>query len=741
MVQVKKLIIPFEQNPAHIEAWIQQHITSYSEKDVALIRQACVLAQLTGEEHANSSGVSCLQQGLDMAEILLDLNVDADTLAAAIVYSSVQNSDLSLEDVTEHLGNKVTKLIKGTQQMQAMQSLRPTSSAQQAVTIDNIRKMLLAMVDDVRVVLIKLAERLNILHHVALLSTQEIQQIAQETMNIYAPLANRLGIGQIKWQLEDLSFRHLQPEEYKKISKALNTKRLDREAFIREFIEKLTAACKEAGIHNASVMGRAKHIYSIYRKMQRKNVDFSEIYDVSAVRILVDTIEDCYTALSMVHNLWEPITKEFDDYIASPKENGYQSIHSAVIGPGNKPVEIQIRTHQMHEDSELGVAAHWKYKEGVKKQSSYEEKIAWLRQVMDWEREITSGEEKTANVHSQIFDDQVYVFTPNGDVIDLPKGSTPLDFAYRIHSEIGHRCRGAKINGEIVPLTYQLQTGDRVDILAAKQGHPSLDWLNPHAGYLKTARAKAKVHHWFRVQNYDENLAEGQVMLEKEQKRLGIKHIDYDKLASKLNFKTANDLFAALGRGDLRTHNLLHLAQTELEPHLPGQEEIEPLHIIEPSKVKTKLKPTDIDVQGVGNLLTYMANCCKPIPGDDIIGYITRGQGVAIHRKDCPNIVHSSDFQQQRLIPVTWGQKMREKYSVDIAITAYDRDYIIRDITQLLSTEKIPLQAINSVVDKNEHIAHVSLTVEIDSLAPLSRILSRLQQIPNVIEVKRQAKN
>jgi GTP pyrophosphokinase len=736
MVQVKHLSIPFERSPTHIEAWVQQHSKSYHEEELGLIRQAAILAQLAGEEHATNEGISCLQQGLEMAEVLLDLNVDAETIATAIVYPSVQNSDLSVEDVSEHLGDKVTKLIKGTEQMQAMHGLRP-SAKQAHFTIDNIRKMLLAMVDDVRVVLIKLAERSTLLHNTALLSTPEIEQLARETMDIYAPLANRLGIGQIKWQLEDLSFRYLKPEEYKKISKALNSKRLDREEFIRSVIEKLSQSCKEMSISNAAIMGRAKHIYSIYRKMQRKNVDFNEIYDASAVRILVDSVEDCYKALSMVHSLWEPIAKEFDDYIASPKENGYQSIHTAVLGPNNKPVEVQIRTQQMHADAELGVAAHWKYKEGVKKQSSYEEKIAWLRQLMDWEKEVTGTDNKPTPLHSQIFDDQVYVFTPNGDVIDLPKGATPLDFAYRIHSELGHRCRGAKINGDIVPLTYQLKTGDRIDILAAKKGHPSLDWLNPHAGYLKTARAKAKVHQWFRIQHYDENLAEGHTILEKEQKRLGLKQLDYAKAASKLNFKTTNDMIAALGRGEIRLHSLLNLIQTESQlTATPKTDETE-FHS-ELDKHKNKLKPTDINVQGVGNLLTYMANCCKPIPGDEIIGYITRGHGVAIHRKDCSNIIHTSDFQQTRLIAVTWEQKMNEKYPVDIIVNAYHRDHLIRDITQLLAAEKIPLHGINSTINKVEYTILIHLSIEIDSLAPLSRILSRLQQIPNVIEVKRQ---
>jgi GTP pyrophosphokinase len=730
MRKTKATLLLNTEGYVNLETWLQHLQQQFAVGDASLLRQAYSLVQLIGTENAAPNGQSCLQQGLVMAEILAELNVDAETLCAGLIYSSVQYAGLNLDDVSEQLGPKVAKLVKGAKEMDALHDLHERSEqrGQLHTTIDNLRKMLLAMVDDIRVVLIKLAERLCILRNCQLLSDEEKKREAKETMDIYAPLANRLGIGHLKWELEDLAFRYLNPELYKKISKSLKAKREERELYVKNIIESLKDIVLQLGIKEFDVTGRAKHIYSIYRKMSRKHVDVDEIYDTIAFRVLVPSIEDCYTVLGQMHSLWESIPKEFDDYISQPKPNGYRSIHTAVIGPEQVQFEIQIRTFTMHQESELGVAAHWAYKEGKQAKTDYEAKIALLRQVMDWQKEVTESEDE---LYSQIFSDRVYVFTPNGDVIDLPTGATPLDFAYHIHSDIGHRCRGAKANGHMVTLTHELQTGERIEILTTKEGHPSRDWLNPHLGYLKTARAKAKVLNWFRKQEYENNRHDGQELFEKELKRLGIKNIALDKLASQLHYRNIDDLFAALGRGDLTLHTLLNAAALREETQKP---EAEPVF----TKAKiSETKPTDVIVEEVGNLLTHMALCCKPIPGDEIIGYITLGQGVSVHRKDCSNILNASEQQQRRLIEVKWGQRTSSKYPVDLIINAYDRPGLVRDISNLLANDDISIINLNCVTNKNDHTAHITLTIEIDSLNPLSRILARINQLPHITEVKR----
>lgn len=731
MRKTKATILLNTEGYVNLETWLQHLQQQFAVADATLLRQAYSLVQLIGTENAAPNGQSCLQQGLVMAEILAELNVDAETLCAALVYSSVQYAGLGLEDVAEQLGSRVAKLVKGAKEMDALHDLheRNEQRGQLHTTIDNLRKMLLAIVDDIRVVLIKLAERLCILRNCQLLTDEEKQREAKETMDIYAPLANRLGIGHLKWELEDLAFRYLNPELYKKISKALKAKREEREHYVKDLITTLKGIVLQLGIKEFDVTGRAKHIYSIYRKMTRKHVDVEEIYDIIAFRILVPNIEDCYTVLGQMHSLWEPIPKEFDDYISQPKPNGYRSIHTAVIGPEKVQFEIQIRTFTMHEESELGVAAHWAYKEGKHAKTDYEAKIALLRQVMDWQQEVTENE---GEAYSQIFSDRVYIFTPNGDVIDLPAGSTPLDFAYHIHSDVGHRCRGAKANGHMVPLTHELQTGERIEILTTKEGHPSRDWLNPHLGYLKTTRAKAKVLNWFRKQEYDNNRSDGQELFEKELKRLGIKNLALEKLAAQLHFKNMDDLFAALGRGDLTLHTLLNSPLLREET----SQKVETEAPIVKAKI-SETKPTDVIVEEIGNLLTHMALCCKPIPGDEIIGYITLGQGVSVHRKDCANILNSSEQQKKRLIEVKWGHRTSSKYPVDLSIHAYDRPGLVRDISNLLANDDISIINLNCVTNKNDHTAHITLTIEIDSLNPLSRILARINQLPHITEVKR----
>ncbi|MBS0359227.1 MAG: GTP diphosphokinase [Proteobacteria bacterium] len=717
-----------------LEIWLHHLSQAHHYKDVSLIRSACILSQLTGQHHATEIGCNCLQQGLAMAEVLSDLEMDQATLAAAIVYNSVQYADLNIEDVQEQLGQDIAKLVEGVQRMDATHGMRASNLLQNRQQLDNLRKMLLAMVDDVRIVLIKLAERLSVLRAVKKLDNGFKKEVAEEVMEIYAPLANRLGIGHIKWEMEDLAFHYLQPEQYKNIAKGLKARRLERDHYVEEVVSALTQKISAAGIQPIKVYGRSKHIHSIFKKMQRKSVDLDQIYDATAVRVLVPTVDDCYSVLSIVHHAWKQIPEEFDDYIANPKPNGYRSLHTAVIGPDHKNFEVQIRTFEMHDSAELGVAAHWKYKESVRTpQQKHEDKIEWLREILAWQQEMASGNQTLEQVSKEFIDERIYVFTPNGDIFDLPREATPLDFAYHIHSEIGHRCRGAKVNDAIVPLTYQLKTGDRIEILTTKQGKPSRDWLNPHLGYLKTARAKAKIHHWFKQQDYEQNVEAGRDIFEREIKKLHIKNIDQDELAKQLNMKEKEGLFAGLATGDITLAQVTHIIQTKFlqEEKIPA-----PVETIAPRK-EIQQKPSDIKVEGIGNLLTTNAKCCKPLPGDPIIGYITQGRGVSIHKQDCPNILHANHEQRRRFIELSWGTKTVSLYPVNLIIKAYDRQGLLKDITTLLTQEKISVIGLSTTTDKATHTANIPITIEISDITTLSKILDKLEQISNVISVTR----
>ncbi|KTD64003.1 GTP diphosphokinase [Legionella spiritensis] len=733
MVKVKENTPWLADGSIDVEQWLQQLGAKGYLKDLDRIRNACTLSQLSGLDHATETGVSCLQQGLIMADLLADLEVDPDTLITAIVFVSVYYAELSLDDVEEQLGLPIAKLVKGVERMSAMHNLQVLNKyPQNKQQIDNIRKMLLAMVDDARVVLIKLAERLCVLRTASQLPETLRTQIATEAMEIYAPLANRLGIGAIKWEMEDLAFRFLHPEKYKEIAKGLKAKRLERDRYVELIVGELNQHIKALGVHHFEVYGRSKHIHSIYKKMIRKNVPLDEIYDATAVRVLLETKEQCYEVLSLVHHLWKQVPAEFDDYIANPKANGYQSLHTAVAGPEERVFEVQIRTFHMHDQAEMGVAAHWKYKESaVQHKESHERKIEWLRDVLAWHKEMATSHGVSEAMETEFLEDRVYVFTPEGDVLDLPHGVTPLDFAYHVHSKVGHRCRGAKVNGSIVPLTSALKTGDRVEILTGKEEKPSRDWINPHLHYLKTSRAKAKVLHWFKMQDYEKNRAEGHDILDKELKALGIKSDRLQDVVKTFNFKRLDDLLAALGRGDIKLSQILN--------RLSPAEVVEPdiQNIVKPQNIP-EVTGSDLRIEGVGNLLTNMARCCQPLPGDDVIGYITIGRGVSVHRKDCPNIIHATEKQRQRFLEVSWGNATRDHYVVDILIKAFDRVGLLRDVTSLLSTEKAHVYAMQTKMNKQDNSAYISLTIEIDGLNSLSRLLNRLQQIPNVLEARRQ---
>ncbi|MEM9242452.1 MAG: GTP diphosphokinase [Pseudomonadota bacterium] len=716
-----------QQINTHIENTIENSL-GLNETPKKALRQAYALAELT-QDKQTFFGESCFNFALETAKIVLDLQLGQEATAAAIAYITVEYSGLNTQDVTDQLGTTIGKLITGIQQMGSLTLAQNNRSSHQA---DSLRRMLLAIVSDVRVVVIKLAEQLCVMRAIKHGDKNLRVKLAEETSTVYAPLANRLGIHQLKWELEDLSFYYLNPEVYKHIAKQLQQRRVEREQNIKAVIETLQTLLKKEKI-NAEVYGRAKHIYSIHRKMQRKSVNFDQIYDAQAIRVLVPAIEDCYTVLSLAHNTWTPISEEFDDYIQNPKPNGYQSVHTAVIGPHDKNFEIQIRTHQMHEDAEKGVAAHWIYKEGGEKQAvGHEQQIAWLRQLLQWQKELTTDDTIPDDLEKKILEDRVYVFSPKGEIVDLPYGATPLDFAYTIHTEVGHRCRGAKVNGKIVPLTYTLNTGERVEVLTASRSQPSRDWLILQRGYLKTTRARAKVLNWFKHQDSDYHLEEGKAMLERELNRLNLT-INLDKIANQLNFKSSDSMLTALGNGDMKMSQILNLISKNI-PKKPIEK------ATDTAKIGTSKKPAGdggVMIYGVGDMVTRIAQCCKPVPGDPIIGYITIGKGVSIHQRDCKHIIEDARNHQDRIIEVQWRNKDQENYAVDIVIEAYDRTGLVRDITNTLANEKINVSRLDSHLDKNQQTARINLTIEISDIAELGRILDRLHQLPNVYQVVR----
>jgi GTP pyrophosphokinase len=641
----------------------------------------------------------------------------------------------------------VAKLVDGVLKMAAITNSRAASSdvvlGQQQAQTETVRKMLIAIVDDVRVALIKVAERTGAIRAVKNLPERR-QKVAKEVFEIYAPLAHRLGIGHIKWELEDLSFRYLHSDSYKRIATLLDERRLDRQLFIDEVLGTLNSELAKADIEG-EVTGRAKHIYSIWRKMQRKQIGFSQVYDIRAVRILVPEVKDCYSVLGIIHTLWRNIPKEFDDYIAVPKENGYRSLHTAVIGPQGKVLEVQIRTFGMHEEAEFGVCAHWLYKgadkSGAAERSSvsgYEEKIAWLRQVLDWHEETGGIGDLAEQLSGEVIDDRIYVFTPEGHVVELTRGATPLDFAYHIHTEVGHRCRGAKVNGRIIPLTYQLETGDQVEIITGRELSPSRDWLRPGLAYLKSSRARAKVRLWFKQQDRDQHIDAGRSLVEKEFKRMSLTSLDFKTVAGKVGFGTVDDMFAAIGAGDIGTGQVLNAAQQMVyKDRDERQIELSPQWRAPVSASRPIPDDNDVLIHGVGNLLTSMASCCQPVPGDAILGYITQGRGVSIHRQDCVNVLQLQEREPERIIEVHWGGTQESTYAVDIAIEAFDRHGLLRDVTVLLANERINVIAVNTLSDQDDNTANMKITVEVPSIEVLSHILVKISHLPNIIAVSR----
>ncbi|MCA6059363.1 MULTISPECIES: GTP diphosphokinase [Oceanospirillaceae] len=725
-----------------VSRWLDSIQQAYDVKDPETLGRALTLAkQLSDEAIANRTywSIDSVQMGIEMAQILLDLRLDTESLVAAILYRAVREGRLALQRVERDFGAEVAKLIEGVLRMAAISAIQNSRDevvlGQRQAQVENLRKMLVAMIDDVRVALIKLAERTSAIRAVKDGPEDKRRKVAEEVFNIYAPLAHRLGIGHLKWELEDLAFRYMQPEAYKKIAGLLDEKRLARQDYIETVVQRLRDDLLGAGI-KCDVYGRAKHIYSIWRKMSRKNLDFSQIYDIRAVRILVPELKDCYAALGIVHTLWRHIPNEFDDYIANPKENGYRSLHTAVIGPEGKVLEVQIRTHNMHEDAELGVCAHWLYKgtDLNAKDQGYEQKIAWLRQVLEWHEELDDLPELVGELRADINPDRIYVFTPEGHVVDLPPRATPVDFAYRVHTEVGNKCRGAKVNGRIVPLTYLLKNGEQVEILTNANAHPSRDWLYPESGYIHTTRARAKVAHWFKLQARDQNIDEGRQLVLRELDRLDLVNEPLTDVAKDMNMKSVDDMFAAVGAGDLRVgqivHNVLKRADT-------GNSQQELPLARKPEHSERHAKADDIYIEGVGNLLTQLAQCCQPVPGDDIRGYITVGRGVTVHRSDCDNLLHLEAMEPQRLLQVSWGNKPNSTYPVDMLIQAYDRTGLLRDVSSVLANERINVLSVNTQSNQGENTANMQLTVEVESLERFARLMSKIAQLPNVISARR----
>jgi guanosine-3',5'-bis(diphosphate) 3'-pyrophosphohydrolase len=690
---------------------------------VAAIELAHDFARKAHEGQFRESGDPYLEHPLQTALILSELQLDANSIIAALLHDIPENCGVAITEIQAAFGDEVAKLVDGTTKLGRL-SLSGEALATTETQMENLRKMLVAMAEDLRVVFIKLADRLHNMRTLQALSPEKQHRIAQETLEIYAPLSHRLGIWELKWQLEDLSFRYLEPEKYKKVARLIAARRGQRERLISRVLRTLETEFYKVGL-KAEISGRPKHIYSIYQKMERYSAlgkNFDDIHDLLALRVLVATVPDCYSAVGVIHSLWRPLPGDFDDYIANPKPNGYQSLHTIVMYEAT-PLEMQIRTHEMHHTAEYGVAAHWRYKEGDRQNIQFEERISWLRQLIEWHRELAGTEEFLESVKTDIFIDQVFVYTPKGEIKDLPKGATPLDFAYRIHTELGHRCIGAKVNGSLVSLNYQLRNGDIVEIMSSKvEKAPSRDWLNPQLGYVRTSHAREKIRQWFRKQEWADNIEHGRGILDKEMRRLGIKLTEREALAKLFNYESVDDFLAVIGYGGVSTHQIA--AKLTTQPEMPK---------VVSGAALPQQAVSSIKVLGVGDMLAHLAQCCRPVPGDDIIGYVTRSRGVSIHRRDCYNIINEDE--KERLVPVEWGES-DALYPVNIHVESWDRVGLMRDVTTIVAEEKLNITAVSSV-NHDDHTVSEYFTLAIRDLAQLSRLLGKIEGVRGVISVAR----
>ncbi|MBI9045118.1 MAG: bifunctional (p)ppGpp synthetase/guanosine-3',5'-bis(diphosphate) 3'-pyrophosphohydrolase [Anaerolineaceae bacterium] len=728
-----------------IESLIEALPDSYTIIDREMIAKAYYFADKAHTGQKRVSGEPYITHCLAVGNILSELSVPPAVIIAGLLHDTVEDTEITLDNIKFEFGDEISTLVdsvtkltnlprvsRGDQHVQEFAEepetdpeikLKKSQKRSKDLRIETLRKTFLAMGDDIRVVLVKLADRLHNMRTLSYLPEYKRKQIAQETMDIFAPLANRLGLWRIKWELEDLSFRYINPESYKEIAESLALRREDREGEINEIVTSLIKVLEDEGI-KVEVSGRPKHIYSIFRKMNVKDRPFEMVHDLRGIRLIVPDIRACYEALGIIHTHWRPIPQEFDDYIAAPKDNFYQSIHTAVLYEDGKPLEVQIRTSEMHQNAEYGIAAHWRYKEKGKKDETYEQRINWLRRLMEWRQDVSDAQEFMDGMKTDVFQDRVYVFTPRGDIIDLPSGSTPIDFAYHVHTEIGHRCRGAKINGKLVSLDYILKTGDQVQILTSKRGGPSRDWLNPHLGLVKTARGRSKIRLWFKKQDRDQNILHGKNLIDKELSRLDMANVNLEEILEIFELKSIDNLYIAVGCGDIpvgRIINRLSEINSDEDPFLA----------LKPSTETTKDKNA-VTVLGLKGMLTSFAGCCNPAPGDEIIGYITRGRGVSIHRSDCPNVLRLSD--KERLIKVSWGEP-RLTYPISIEIKAYDRRGLMGDISNILNKEDINLIDLNMKIANNLAVFRVIL--EVSNITQLSRILTLIENLPNVLEAHR----
>ncbi len=726
----------FEQFLSILSAGVPAH-------DVVRLQEAVTYAWEAYGDRTLGSGERIWSHALGMAVIIAGLKLDVESRIAAVLFAIPSQDENGVLHIEQKFGKSAADLVHG---ISRLNRLRPISKGFVAVDIEAgesnpgetraqvevLRKMLLAMVEDIRVVLLRLASRTQTLRFYAAKPDDLRVQVARETLELYSPLANRLGVWELKWELEDLSFRFIHPDIYKDIARQLDEKRSEREGFINDAVEKVRAELQESGVFNAEIYGRPKHIYSIWNKMRKKDVDFSEVYDVRALRIIVDDVKDCYTALGIVHNLWAPISKEFDDYISNPKGNHYRSLHTAVHCLDGRSLEIQIRTWDMHKHAELGVAAHWRYKEGTKAPGAdaYDEKIAWLRQLLTWKNEVVDSSDWISHYKQAALDETIYVMTPQGRVVDLPSGSTAVDFAYRVHTDLGHRCRGAKVDGHLLPLNTPLETGQQVEIVTAKLGGPSRDWLNPALGYIHTKSARIKVRAWFSNLALEDTLVEGRALVAKELQRSGQSGSNIEELARKLDFAKADDLYIAAARGELNQRQFQSVARGS-----EGSTEL-----LVPDSVPTKARrPVEgnqgILIVGVDKLLTQLARCCKPAPPDVIDGFITRGKGISIHRSDCSNFANLAALHPERVIETGWGTETTGVFACDIIVDAHDRQGLLRDISEIFTREKLNVVGVNT--QSKQGSAHMSFTVEITNLRQLQRTLTLIHDIEGVVGVRR----
>lgn len=715
--QPEKMDRPLAESPAESARLLARCATPETKTIAAAVKQLTE-AKVPAQQ---------ARLALGAAHILLDYGMDADAVSAALLQALPIHD---AETLTKQYGPGVAALVQGVWKTREVSELQTESEAgknadkAEAKRLEALRKMLLAMADDVRVVLILLALQTQAMRDLSLQPVAVQQAVARQTLDLFAPLANRLGIWQVKWELEDLSFRYLEPTLYQKIISMLDEKREEREKHIEAVVRILQRELNSEHI-SAQVSGRPKHIYSIYKKMQRKGLAFGDLYDIRAVRVLVENVKDCYAVLGVAHNLWEPVSGEFDDYIAHPKGNNYRSLHTAVIAEG-KTLEVQIRTAGMHRDSELGIAAHWRYKESAGQDKKFDDKIAWLRQLLDWRSEVSRA---GSVARTGVFDDTIYVLSPQGRIVDLPKGATPLDFAYNIHTDLGHRCRGAKIDGVMVPLTTPLANGQRVEIITTKTGGPSRDWLLPASGYLHSPRALAKVRLWFKQQYFDQDVAQGRAIFEKEMHRVGVHDANMEKIALHFNHKITDEFLSAVGRGEITPGQIDTQLRAEMAPAAPA----ESIPVTRSSKAQTQTG--GVLVLGVNNIATQFAKCCKPAPPETIVGFVTKGRGVTVHRDDCRSIKNLKPEQRERLMPADWGNVGKGVFAVDIEIDAQERANLLRDITEMLSREKIIVVAVATLAKAGQ--LRLRLTVEILNLAQLTNVLKMIQTMPGVEQTRR----